>query len=311
MTVVAAAAALVFSACSEGDGSIGVVVRTESPPSDHVVEILSPSHSEGIAYSEAIDWTSDELVAVGMGTASPKDQSSEAAILVAAMLVARRDALARIAQMTGKITLQGSHAGLATLRRYIASTDLTVDAASGVPGARERRSWYEWQSDGSLLAFQEMVLERRFWPLVPRSDVATLPAATPSNLPPLDVGAVRPPWADQKGPFTGLILDATGMRLRPAMSPSVTVEGTDLSVYQHTDADEQALREVGLVGYSRTVSAAKLMRGRVGDNPLVIPASNVLGSNIHVTPRAARMILDADTDGADIRRNCKVVFVTG
>lgn len=97
---------------------------------------------------------------------------------------------------------------------------------------------------------------------------------------PLDGGlsAVLAPSKDRKvvkdageKKYTGLIVDATGLKVAPAISPRLLDEaGAEL--YAKEMIDPTMFRQAGVALYTRTVDAAK-RDARVGANPLVLKAS--------------------------------------
>ncbi len=97
---------------------------------------------------------------------------------MASSLVAKRDATVRIATAMGKVRVSETSAGGVTLGNYVAQTQLQ----QVVRGARMGRAWHQKQSDGSMLAFQEMILPRSQWPVPPRASVASTAVAKKSDL---------------------------------------------------------------------------------------------------------------------------------
>ncbi len=71
-----------------------------------------------------------------------------------------------------------------------------------------------------------------------------------------------------------------------------------------------------MAAYARTVEAARRLRDRAGANPLIVPAVSARGSSgvltdPVLTPENAARVMRADSGGARIRKNCRVIFVTG
>jgi len=275
---------------------------TTLPVDNPLVEILSPATVDGQGYGEQIDWENGDVKVVGMGTASVGSAPSEAGMRMAAMLTAKRDGYTRLAAALGRMRVTEDSRGGVELGQYVAATYIQ----QVVQGARFGRAWTQKMSDGSVLAFQEMILPRSQWPKPQIPASKAKPAAQASSLP----GAKKGP-GEQQGPFTGIIIDATGMGLRPGASPAILVEGQETAVYQFTDASTEVYEQKGLVGYARTVDAAKRIRDRAGANPIVLPAASVVGTTAYVTPEVAAKILAADVAGANLKRMCKVIFVTG
>jgi hypothetical protein len=73
--------------------------------------------------------------------------------------------------------------------------------------------------------------------------------------------------------YTGLIVDAVGLKAQPAIAPRI-VDDAGNEVYVREMVAPATLRQNGAVTYSRTLDAAK-REARVGSNPLVLKASGV------------------------------------
>jgi len=90
-----------------------------------------------------------------------------------------------------------------------------------------------------------------------------------------DTGSWHPPEtvARSHTRYTGLIIDARGLDLKPAMAPRILVEGGLLEVYGSGGADEKADLIYGFAGYAGTMEKARTMKERIGGNPLEIKAT--------------------------------------
>jgi len=78
--------------------------------------------------------------------------------------------------------------------------------------------------------------------------------------------------------YTGLIIDARGLGLKPAMDPKVLSE-SGASVYgmdRRIMEDKKFIIKQGLVAYVRTMEKAKELK-RIGKNPFVVRATGVSG----------------------------------
>lgn len=83
--------------------------------------------------------------------------------------------------------------------------------------------------------------------------------------------------AAPSGPvYTGLIIDARGLGLKPAMSPKVLDE-KGAEVYGSAEVSREYALDVGIVGYSKDLDQAR-SNDRVTDNPLVIKAKAIKGA---------------------------------
>lgn len=133
--------------------------------------------------------------------------------------------------------------------------------------------------------------------------------------------AVLPPAAAPKGPegapapaaaATGLLVDARGSGLEPALAPRL-VDEKGLEVYGAGDVAPEARRKLGVAAWARDPEAArKELAGRLGERPLVVRALAARGSDLVLSDadaaavRAARDLLTAArvvivTDGGEAR----------
>jgi hypothetical protein len=73
--------------------------------------------------------------------------------------------------------------------------------------------------------------------------------------------------------FTGLVIDAVGLKAQPAIAPRV-VDDSGNELYVREMVAPTVLRQTGAVAYAKTLDSAK-HDSRVGNNPLVIKASGI------------------------------------
>ena len=113
----------------------------------------------------------------------------------------------------------------------------------------------------------------------------------------------------KSGGVTGIIIDGSGLGLRPAMAPRILNQSGSV-VYGPGQYSRDYAASNGVVGYSKSLDKAK-DDPRVQGNPLVIRASSTSGAS------AADMVVSnadagkiARADGtAGLLGNCRVMFV--
>ena len=92
--------------------------------------------------------------------------------------------------------------------------------------------------------------------------------------------------------YTGLIIDARKLGLRPALIPKILNERGEL-VYSTQSIEQQDLIRMGLVGYAKDVNAAAKNQ-RVTADPYVVPGLNASGekkTDVVISNRDAQIIL--------------------
>ena len=129
------------------------------------------------------------------------------------------------------------------------------------------------------------------------------PVALPSGTPPPSIEAKTqtptkvPARAEEnldlkKLDYTGLIIDARKMGLRPALVPKILNEKGEL-VYSSQSLGQQDIVRMGLVGYAKDVNAAARNQ-RVTADPVVINGLNATGekkTDVVISNRDAQLVL--------------------
>ena len=107
--------------------------------------------------------------------------------------------------------------------------------------------------------------------------------------------------------YTGLIVDCSGLGLKPVMSPVIkNNSGTPIYGYKNLDYDK--IIELGMASYVKTSNDSAVVRA--GDNPIVVKALSVENhdANPVVTVSDSDSILIAN-QGSHFLDNCAVVFI--
>ena len=92
--------------------------------------------------------------------------------------------------------------------------------------------------------------------------------------------------------YTGLIVDARKLGLRPALVPKILNQKGEL-VYSAQSLDQQDLIKMGLVGYAKDVDAASKNQ-RVTTDPYVIPGLNATGekkTDVVISNQEAQIVM--------------------
>ena len=108
---------------------------------------------------------------------------------------------------------------------------------------------------------------------------------------------------------TGIIIDGTGLGLRPAMSPRILNQGGSV-VYGPGQYSRDYAAANGVAGYAKSLDQAK-SDTRVQGNPLIIRAASTSGSSsadVIISNADAGKLSVAD-GAAGLLKNCRVMFV--
>ncbi|OGW18529.1 MAG: hypothetical protein A2X56_11585 [Nitrospirae bacterium GWC2_57_13] len=287
-----------------------------------------------------INWTSGEAFATGIG-APPSGALNPAQIRAmterAAFVVAVRNLLE---------TVKGVRVDSTTLvENFMVTSEVIRTRVEGVVrGARVVNKRY--LSDGSVEMVVSMPFKGEFMNVVLPEDfggtvVAPLPKPVPAPKRPQDPKpAPRPPAPEPLRPepvrpvpepvqpqpvmpppppdptaqftggkATGLVIDGTGLGLRPALMPRIVDhQGNEIyvgRVVTRTNAAEQ-----GVAGYAKDVNAAS-GNFRVTDNPLVMKGARAVGAgrtDIMLSQADARTLRDL-AEKSDFLKYSRVIIV--
>ena len=132
------------------------------------------------------------------------------------------------------------------------------------------------------------------------SAAATAPATVP-----VGAAAALPAAMKTTAAYTGLIVDCTGLGLKPVMSPVIrVVEGNP--IYGDKNLDYNLIESKGMAGYTLDLHQA----ARAGANPLIVKAVSLLNHNGDpvLSVADAKRVVDEDSKG-NFLKQLNVVFV--
>jgi hypothetical protein len=244
-----------------------------------------------VGSSGKIDWTTGVITSVGIGAppAQPANAAQARAMAErAAQVVAYRNLLEAVKGVRVDSTT--------TVENFMVTSDVVRTQVSGfVQGAMVMDKKY--MSDGSVEVTVGMKLTGAL------AD-ALLPK-TPTTPP---TGIVATPGAAGQA-FTGLIVDARGLGIRPAMAPKVLNEdGKEVYGSAWINRD-WAVRE-GMAGYLRDPLQAQ-QNPRVTDKPLTVKAIKAAGDarvDVVISNADAAMIHGA-AQNLSFLEKCKVIIL--
>jgi hypothetical protein len=134
-------------------------------------------------------------------------------------------------------------------------------------------------------------------------------AAPPVSPPPQAVMAPPPPPSRPAVVFSGLVVDARGIGVKPAMAPKILSEGGQ-EVYGFSVVDRNWVVQQGMVGYSKDLTAAQ-SHDRVTNRPLTVKAVAASGANktdVVISTADAQLLLGSGANLGFLEK-ARVVFV--
>ncbi|MBI4635426.1 MAG: hypothetical protein HY727_03660 [Candidatus Rokubacteria bacterium] len=243
-----------------------------------------------------VNWTSQFMYARGVGVAPPTATSPEharALAVTAGTALARQEllAIARGVAIDGRTTVQALMvtsaitearvSGVIRGAQVVETRDLgggAVEVTVAVPATGE---------------FADVVLPRPAGPKPPAPVAA--PAPAPAPVPPVL--------------YSGLVIDARGLGVRPAMAPKVVSEGGQ-EIYGFSVVDRNWVVQQGMVGYSKDPGAARAHE-RVADRPLIVKAVAAAGASktdVVISNDDAKLLLGSGPHLAFLEK-ARVMFV--
>ncbi|HHZ99914.1 MAG TPA: hypothetical protein EYN68_10380 [Candidatus Marinimicrobia bacterium] len=257
----------------------------------------------------AMNYSNGFVVATGIGAISPLAQNPGMA-RATAIRAAKVDAMRNLLEAVMAITVSSE----TTVRGAAIENDVVKTSVEGmVRGARMRdidgdgrgsNSDIRYLSDTSIEIEMEVHMSGISEVILPSAGFAPAPAPTAGGAPP-----PAAPAAPRPGTVTGLIIDARGLGLRPAMSPKVLDQNGGV-VYGPGNFTREFAVKFGVAGYSKNLEQAQ-QDPRVVGNPLVVKGVSVQGANKADLVLAAgdvSRVKSADSSGQFLS-NCKVMIL--
>ncbi|MFO7810788.1 MAG: hypothetical protein R6V47_05405 [Candidatus Delongbacteria bacterium] len=245
-----------------------------------------------------VDWERRVVTASGIGAPDPNAPNmavKRAGAINAAKMYAVRDLLATIKGMY--LTSEQ------TVENYMTTDDVIKTHVEGIARSFQMVGEPEYFEDGSVEVTVEMSIDGDLSALVMKDQTFgdTTPLVGEATY---KLSELTEAGSDV---YSGLIIDCSDIQLRPALSPKVLNE-SGKEVYGTANVNKDFAVQQGMMGYLKSMEGAK-ENSRVGNNPLVIKATGVHGSN-----KADIIISDADasrieslSDKLNFLRECRVI----
>ena len=217
-----------------------------------------------------VDWENGVFYAVGLGVPNLKFKSvaqRNYSALVAAEQVAMRNLLRLIetTQLDSETTVQDGMLASDIIRTSIRGKIRKVQIV-GAP---------RYMSDGSVNVTMKMQMREVIEVLA--SDPGITAFSAPYEIQSPQASGNADSSASISGVFTGLLIDARGTEISPALSPKILNEDGDV-IYGYADVDRQFSLEQGMMGYLKDPQTAR-SNDRIKGRPFEIKALRSSGKN--------------------------------
>jgi hypothetical protein len=236
----------------------------------------------------SINWTSGIVTAVGIG-APPEKFLGKPQARPMALRAAKIDAMRNLLEITKGVRIDSR----TEVKDFAVENDTIVAEVSGIVNDA-RIVKQEYMSDGTAEITMQMEMNGGFSNII-------LPAAEAFKA----SSDTRPD--NSNSVYTGLIIDAKGLGLRPAMAPKILNENGQEIYGTGTVSREHAVRQ-GITGYAKNIENAKKNQ-RVTDNPIIFKGLRIEGSG-----RCDVVISNQDASklkagSLSFLKECRVMFV--
>jgi hypothetical protein len=256
----------------------------------------------------SVNYGDRTIQAVGIGFI-PENVINAGQARRSAMRIAKQDALRQLIEIVNGVNVTSE----TTVSGSMFDDVIKTQVQGAIRGAR-RIGEPKYLSDTSVEITFEVKMADISRVLLPMADKApTLKfedvtvGRSVSEASPVAESSVKP--SKKSGGVTGIIIDGTGLGLRPAMAPRILNQSGGV-VYGPGQYSRDYAASNGVVGYSKSLEKAK-EDPRVQGNPLVIRANSTSG-----TSAADMVVSNADAgkiaraDGtAGLLGNCRVMFI--
>ena len=215
-----------------------------------------------------VDWESEVVRATGIGF--PPEFGAPAKRKLLAKRAATADAYRNLAEIVHGVRVDSE----TVVKNYETESDIVRIQISGlIKGARIIEA--KPLPDKSFQVTLEL-------PIYGESSIAQ--AIIPEIMPKAEVAAPR---AIPEGGYTGLIVDAQGLNIEPAMSPKI-IDSEGKELYGTMEIDPDYVIAHGIVDYATSMAKA-MADDRAGVNPIVIKGLKAGGDAFK-----ANIIVDVD-----------------
>ena len=258
----------------------------------------------------SVNYGDRTIQAIGIGFI-PENVINAGQARRAAMRIAKQDALRQLIEIVNGVNVTSE----TTVSGAMFDDVIKTQVQGAIRGARQIGQ-PKYLSDTSVEVVYEVKMADISRVLLPMAEKAPTLTFDDVNVTVAGTAAAAPEQQQtgtdtgvKSGGVTGIIIDGTGLGLRPAMSPRILNQGGSV-VYGPGQYSRDYAAANGVAGYAKSLDQAK-SDSRVQGNPLIIRAASTSGST-----SADVIISNADSgklaiaDGAaGLLKNCRVMFV--
>ena len=287
-------------------GSLGLAL-TAAFSQDLVEPLIVGSPQDMTVIEGSMDWTGGVLTVYGQGVA-PEAVSNPVQRRLLGFTAAKVVAYRNLLELIGEVHVDAQ----TTVNMAMVSSDSIRTRVEGIiKGARVLADSRE-ESQGLFRLAVTLDIHGEFADAVLPTETEGEAAHDPltAELPEADSVIVFVP----EQPYTGLIIDARGTDLRPAMSPRI-LDTRGRVVYSADHVDREYAVRIGIVGYDKDIrrAATSDRMGGKGARPLILDAEEITGlygGDVVISRDSSLRLILANAE-SDFLSDCRVTFVVG
>ena len=258
--------------------------------------LVSLSFAQGVVTQldkGSVNYSEQTISAIGIGFV-PQNAINAGQARRLALRIAKQDALRQLIEIVNGVTLTSE----TTMSGAMVDDVINTKVRGFIRGARQN-------GDPKYLSDTSVEVEYSV-PMSGISDIIlpplTLPIAAPGE-------AAAAPTSPNAGGITGVIIDARGLKARPAMAPRILDQNGNAVYGPGTYSREYAVTN-GVAGYSKSLEAAQ-KDARVMGNPLIIKGVATAGTNrTDITVSNADVSkIDSANRSYSVLKDCRVLIL--
>jgi hypothetical protein len=258
--------------------------------------LLSLSFSQGVVTQldkGSVNYSEQTISAIGIGFV-PQNAINAGQARRLALRIAKQDALRQLIEIVNGVTLTSE----TTMSGAMVDDVINTKVRGFIRGARQN-------GDPKYLSDTSVEVEYSV-PMSGISDIMLPPLTVPAAVPGEATTTLNAPTT---GGITGIIIDARGLKARPAMAPRILDQNGNAVYGPGTYSREYAVKN-GVAGYSKTLEAAQ-KDARVMGNPLVVKGIATAGTNrTDITVSNADVSkIDSANRSYSVLKDCRVLIL--
>jgi len=258
----------------------------------------------------SVNYGDRTIQAIGIGFI-PENVINAGQARRSAMRIAKQDALRQLIEIVNGVNVTSE----TTVSGAMFDDVIKTQVQGAIRGARQIGQ-PKYLSDTSVEVVYEVKMADISRVLLPMAEKAPTLTFDDVNVSVSSTAAAAPEQVQagtdtgvKSGGVTGIIIDGTGLGLRPAMSPRILNQGGSV-VYGPGQYSRDYAAANGVAGYAKSLDQAK-SDTRVQGNPLIIRGASTSGStsaDVIISNADAGKLAVADR-AAGLLKNCRVMFV--